>query len=546
MKNYRYVLVAVVTIFLWQTSIAQSPGHEHTIAFPLSSEAEKDFEPCWDTINAVVYKHILDANRMTPSWHPVIGSDAVSVLEGQVIPNHKGINPGTHIAPIDLPLYHFTHDFTFNVLPDKTPDNRYSRLLARQLEPVLSVEGMHYDTVLQKHIHVEWESGLGANNKKNPCTEPNAKGESCGLYSKGHQRGDKLWNWPTIGDWVHLEGLWVWDRGHPPAYTEIHPIRFSAVRRQLPTLIELETGEKVYATRIDIYANGDGGALFNNRANMPDYVTKVKMGSKDYSFDANPIIPQPSANAQLKFKVVSHKGDSYTGNMTTGASTKNNKPAAQISIPWKGLPDTLTFARTVYVYWDEADGKPDNYAINTYKVTIESIKFRHNKESFSRPELRVFVEVGGDWFFVNEFSPRKKVLGKGKRQASLKKNNTLQSFTLYLPDRASFRVHVGGWEADGANRTFGWLFDPYSPCNDATTKGIRKKMAAISPLAFRGCIDDHIGEINDRHIALNLRGGGYFETFSDGDKVDDVCLFSWGNQKKVFKVKYTIERVVDK
>jgi hypothetical protein len=103
------------------------------------------------------------------------------------------------------------------------------------------------------------------NNRINPHRPENEKGNSAGFFSAGHERGDVFWNFPTIGDWVHVEGHYVWDRGHPPAEAEIHPPRFLAVKRNLPEQIMIGDSSLKFATRIDIFASGDGGALMNNR-----------------------------------------------------------------------------------------------------------------------------------------------------------------------------------------------------------------------------------------------------------------------------------------
>src|SRR6266566_7327196 len=51
------------------------------------------------------------------------------------------------------------------------------------------------------------------------------------VSGREHQRREVIWNWPTLSDRVHVEGLWIWDRGHPPADTEIHSPRLVAIQR---------------------------------------------------------------------------------------------------------------------------------------------------------------------------------------------------------------------------------------------------------------------------------------------------------------------------
>lgn len=44
---------------------------------------------------------------------------------------------------------------------------------------------------------------------------------------------------------MQIEGQWIWDRGHPPAKTEIHPPRLVAIQRDLPAIISVEPDRSV-------------------------------------------------------------------------------------------------------------------------------------------------------------------------------------------------------------------------------------------------------------------------------------------------------------
>src|SRR5207253_1995434 len=93
---------------------------------------------------------------------------------------------------------------------------------------------------------------------------------------------------------------WIWDRGHPPAVTEIHPPRMVATQRKLPAMLE-QAGPGngfVLATRDDVFASGDGGALNNNRGLKP-FVRQVRMSEKNYTFKITHPLPPTSPSAQL-------------------------------------------------------------------------------------------------------------------------------------------------------------------------------------------------------------------------------------------------------
>jgi len=516
----------------------------------LSTDADIGFSECIDTLKVFVFKKIIDLDILLPAWFPVESYDHIGVLEGTVIPKPNSKHIDTHVSPSDFPMHHFTHDVSFNVRPDSTEDNRYTNLLANKVFPKSGSEKA--DTVLMEYIHCEWESGLASFNDGNPCSELNNRGKSCGFFSEGHERRDIIWNWPTLGDWVHVEGLWLWDRGHPPAKTEIHPIRLSAVRRLLPAQLkktefpELK-GEVTYATRIDIFASGDGGALNNNRVNTPKYVNTVKMSDKDYKFRIAHIISRPSSNAELKYIVKTQKGDSYNGNLNIIAYPNGEKtladPFLEISIPWKSISDTAVFARSVYAYWDEGNGMARQKEINSYKVTLKSLKFRKTKELLSKSEFRVFFEVGGDWIFFNEFIEVDEILSNGIGKTNKKKWEINQEFIVHVRKGDSFRVHAGGWEADGIDQIMGTLMDPYSPCNSTTKEWVNKTMKVASPLRFNGCLDDHIGEVHAMHYESDLGDGGNFNVLSDGRREIDFCPCNSGKQENIFELSYSIEKL---
>ena len=143
-------------------------------------------------------------------------------------PAAKRRSPATNVVASssrigeDQPAGHFTHDFNFEV----NPDPPFEYLLGKQ------------DGVVQPSIEVEWESGFAQadSRDRNPASAASIRGDSFGFYIAGHRRRDVIWNWPTANDWVHVEGIWIYDRGHrDPVKTEIHPPRFVAVKRDLPT-----------------------------------------------------------------------------------------------------------------------------------------------------------------------------------------------------------------------------------------------------------------------------------------------------------------------
>ncbi len=286
---------------------------------------------------------------------------------------------------------------------------------------------------------------------------------------------------------------------------------------------------------------------FNNRKDKAGFVRAVKMSAKDYSFKVKHLLEQPSPNSIMKFKVKTQNGDTYTGEPTYRLFPKGDKENSdafvEINIPWEYISDTAVFARTIYLYWDENNGIPSDYNIGKYKVTLNTLKFKKRKECYKESNFRVFLGVEGEYLFYNEFIDVEQVLSDGIGSTKQREWVINKEFYVYVPENESFRVYVGGWEVDGIDLIMGSLMDPYSPCNSDVKEWINDMLRIASPLKFKGCLDDHIGELHAIHKSSELKKFNHFEGWSDGRDERDFCLCNTGKQNKIFKLDYTIERL---
>jgi hypothetical protein len=484
-----------------------------------------------------------------PAW-PHVVPENTQVLEGIVAGQNderSGDSLWPHVAFQDFPLNHYTHDFTFHVSPDPayrhlfgwqdTPDFndpcanlRKQRNLALGLnQPVSSsVEQklrsddcavhriFHPDRATQQPlIEVEWESGLGASNDDNLCTSLNdSVGNSCGFATVGHLRRELIWNWPTVGDRVYIVGNWVWDRGHQPARTEIHPPRLMAIQRKLPVLIQdrsdpIEPGPERLAIQEDVYASGDGGALWNNRSPKARYVEPVNMSDRDYSFDVN-LLPRP-AGAELKWTWSQRPGDTFSATPMVEAFPDANPPHLHVTIPWKsdGVPSRARFERSLFAYWGAGRGIPPTYIPRVFLVRFNDLYINESHDHLSDGEYRVFVEIGGHYLFVNELtSDAKNIVSDGLGNTGSDEfwgikdrrvpGHPSWAFRIYVPpgDTEGLRVHAGGWEADSVNDAFGKIVDPHHSFDSQLSDYLRDNLFNIWKV-FSGCGDDPIGEVND-------------------------------------------------
>jgi hypothetical protein len=361
--------------------------------------------------------------------------------------------------------------------------------------------------------------------------------------------------WPTPGDRVHVEGLWIWDRGHPPALTEIHPPRLVATQRQLLSTVNPDPSKfsLSYGTEIDVFASGDTGAFYNNRPGQPAFVQKVPMNIRDYTFTMNHIVPKPSPTSQLKWSVVRAPGDTFPGNPTITASGANG---VQVTVPWRstGVPDTAVFARTIHLYWDgggAVNGVGPGYKPNTYRVTLENVKVNDDEDPlpFNDGEYRLFTNVGSDWFFLNEIPRVPNILGGSEGAtygdfASGESSVINKPFLVHVPPGSgTFRVHADGWEADGIDNVMGRLIDQ-NHARDATLKNALNNIMFSYSLGLNGCRDDPVGIVNRVYSAAtaNAAAGQVIRAPSQGPIfTEDPCGNT--NPNNDYVLQFRIDKV---
>jgi hypothetical protein len=438
-----------------------------------------------------------DLGGIFPEWVNVDNAFETVTLEG-VCTGDGSFEPSPHVAADDLPISHYTHDFCFKVKPDPTADNRFTNLL-----------GVNDDGSQQGLIEVEWECGLAADNDGNVCASVNKAGMSAGFFSAGHQRREPIWNWPTVGDWVHVVGRWIWDRGHTPA-TEIHPPRLVAIRRHLPELLQAPVGGQpttVLATRVDIFASGDGNAFRNNRGLVP-YAVPVNMAESNYEIAVTHLLDAPAAEAKLVSLSTEQPGDSFGASLSVGPLASDPKTGV-IIIPWHdaNVASDAVLARTIWLYWDTVPSFTEAQRPRVFNVFLDSIHVYNSQDTWpSDGEYRVFVEAGGKWWFVNEMPDVSDILDDGLGDTGDADppdgqpwGIARQAQVCVLPGD-TFRVHAGGWEADGADTIFGHLIDPDHPHDNDLIKLINETLFSENVFTS-GSEDDPIGEVNTTHAA---------------------------------------------
>lgn len=278
-----------------------------------------------------------------PQWASVEPSDEPKVLEGVVV--------ASRISALDNPINHsrdgrgaVVHDWNFMVAPD--PDYQYLLSDANFLG-----SGAHAGT-----IEVEWE-----------------------------QADDKLSldAIPGVGDRVWLRGRWIFDCGHPPYRTEIHPPTALVVIRREPVVLEDifrnsdVPGRPVPATQAVVRLSGAGGPVdFKGTISLPDAedlltflldykvndsIDLRKLLPSKWSYDNYvrtvassefdvPLPPRPPGAAQPSWFTIG----GVLGEITAEPQPAGSPTRYRVKIPAPGDGSrTLTFV----AYWSDSSGR---------------------------------------------------------------------------------------------------------------------------------------------------------------------------------------------
>ena len=180
-----------------------------------------------------------------------------------------------------------------------------------------------------------------------------------------------------------------------------------------------------------------------------------------------------------------------------------------------------------------------------FRSTIDMARHR-----FGDGEYRCFAAVDGDYIFLNELPGPNDILNDGLGDTGDDQTWGIgRTFDITVPIGGAFRVHAGGWEADGVNDLFGRLIDPSPRCDQPTKDWFNDNLFSFD-VVRNGGLDDPIGQINtiwrldattgQLHLDGNpsILGIGEHRDNSAGPIARDV---SDTNPNNAFTLHYTIQ-----
>lgn len=312
-------------------------------------------------------------NRLLPSWVSVEPSDAPQIAEGLV--------KVSHVSRMDMPAYHTSHDQNFDVALDPAYAGLYSDADVSEAESEAGES--------REEMEMEWEINY---------FPPEF--------------------WPVAGDRVWMMGRWIFDCGHPPYRTEIHPPRAVAFTRPEPIFFAGDTRPSL-ASMTSIYVHGLGGYYRSPVAN------------RTYEFDVI-LPPRPSVNASLRTQVLATP---FGGPVPILKPLPGqNKVHVIYPLDLKDPDPRRKFAAILACGWHEPVA---SQTFRTLEVTVDSIQIHHSHDP-DAGEWRLFLRVGSHWFEV-----------PGLDQVQPGDQLPIQRrFELTVPEQGSLSLGSSGWESD--------------------------------------------------------------------------------------------------
>lgn len=146
----------------------------------------------------------------------------------------------THVSNEDVYFDHYSHDNTFKVILD----DKFYDLNSRSNNKFKFNNEPNNQTGKDKLL-MEMELEIGTANDGRTDRFP-------------------IQFWPFRGDRLSMEGRYIFDCGHPPPRTEIHPPSSMAFTRIQPMIFKSIGNDPLLASQTSIFINGAGGVFTPN------------------------------------------------------------------------------------------------------------------------------------------------------------------------------------------------------------------------------------------------------------------------------------------
>ena len=348
-----------------------------------------------------------DINRVRPEWTSVRSGDAAQVAEGVV--------RSSNVAYHDFPFSHVSHDWNWDVVPDPA----YQFLNGTDNARAGS----------SRQMEIEWEEAF---------------------FPAAFR--------PAVGDRAWMLGRWVFDCGHSPYLTEIHPPKAVAHTRFAPTILPGDSAPSL-TNKTFIWIHGRGG-YYNRPVAQQNYDFDIALPPKP-----EPVVQQSQASGAAVAPPVAFGAEpravilSRVGSVTpilsfvpAGAPTR-----VHVRYPLASLHDSSPnrqFGATIATGWRESSlGR-------TYRqlcVKFENIKVLHDHDPLASGEWRLRLFGGQQWVPLSaSVNGKLNDVDDGDTVALHDANDHRCGAIFNVTDPGgSVRIETTGWESDPIDGLFG-------------------------------------------------------------------------------------------
>jgi Ca2+-binding RTX toxin-like protein len=366
-----------------------------------------------------------------------------------------GVVRESHVADIDFPTIHDSHDQNTHILVDPEFDH------------LLSIPNEAGE------IEVEWETGIHPDELKGDGENP--------IFPK--------WVWPSPGDRVWVNGNWILDTSHASInekdkevfQSEIHPPRaFATMRDQV--LPMPDTGNiPIRVTATDLYIHGDGGYV-TQVLNDPTIIarggdndrTQLSPIDDDFNFDIL-LPPKPSDTAVFTNSITDGPGNTVDIAPVLTLDPANNKVHVHVPLEGSGISSSEVYAKHINAGW--AFPTTD---LHHFRLTLTKMDLHDDMEPRSND-----AELTFSWLNVDKAGSQ-----SWKRLSDFAKGN--------LDDYDDDRKFLGIPSGDGEMDFNGPTFDFYV-AGGQTSTGEPGQIVAINAHAYD---QDNYDDLFGRHGGL--------------------------------------------
>jgi hypothetical protein len=348
-----------------------------------------------------------EINRVKPEWVSVRSGDAAQVAEGVV--------RSSNVAYHDFPFSHVSHDWNWDLVPDPA----YQFLNGTDNDRVGS----------NRQMEIEWEEAF---------------------FPSAFR--------PAVGDRAWMLGRWVFDCGHSPYLTEIHPPKAVAHTRFAPTVLPGDTAPSL-TNKTFVWIHGRGG-YYNRSVAQQNYDFDIPLPSRpglvlqQNKAGGAAVGPPVAFGAEPRALVLSR-----VGSVTPVLSLLPAEAPTRVHVhyPLAALHDpspNRQFGATIVSGWREPS------LARTYRqlcVKFENVRVLHDHDPLASGEWRLRLFAGQQWTPLSSgVNSRLNDVDDGETVPLHAANDHRCAATFNVTDPGgSVRIETTGWESDAIDGLFG-------------------------------------------------------------------------------------------